>query len=75
MIDNRNLIYKVKFLMEGGDLPTLLNEIRNDIALEIISTQYKEKERREELYMLTKAVDAFTMKLQEYVNKLEQGNE
>lgn len=74
-MNQRNLIYKVKLLMEGGEIPTLLNEVKNDIALEIISTQYKEKERREELYMLTKAVDAFTMKLQEYVNKFEQGNE
>jgi len=74
-MNQRNLIYKVKLLMEGGEISTLLNEVKNDIALEIISTQYKEKERREELYMLTKAVDAFTMKLQEYVNKFEQGNE
>jgi len=74
-MNQRNLIYKVKLLMEGGEISTLLNEVKKDIALEIISTQYKEKERREELYMLTKAVDAFTMKLQEYVNKFEQGNE
>lgn len=74
-MNQRNLIYKVKLLMEGGEISTFLNEVKNDIALEIISTQYKEKERREELYMLTKAVDAFTMKLQEYVNKFEQGNE
>jgi len=74
-MNQRNLIYKVKLLMEGGEISTFLNEVKNDIALEIISTQYKEKERREELYMLTKAVDAFTMKLQEYVNKFEQENE
>ena len=59
--------------MEGEDsLSFILTEIKKDIALDIIRTDFKDKERREELYMLTKAVDELTRKLQEYVNLVEE---
>lgn len=67
------VIYKVKQLMEGEQsLSFILEEIKKDIALDIIRTDFTDKERREELYMLTKAVDELSRKLQEYVNKVEE---
>lgn len=73
MPEMKHIIYKVKQLMEGEDgLSYILDQIKNDIALDIIRTDFKEKERREELYMLTKAIDGLTMKLQEYVNLVEE---
>lgn len=73
MTDVKYIIHKVKQLMEGEDsLSFILTEIKKDIALDIIRTDFKDKERREELYMLTKAVDELTRKLQEYVNLVEE---
>lgn len=73
MTDMKYIIHKVKQLMEGEDsLSFILTEIKKDIALDIIRTDFKDKERREELYMLTKAVDELTRKLQEYVNLVEE---
>lgn len=73
MTDIKHIIYKVKQLMEGEDgLPYILNQVKQDIALDIIQTDFNDRERREELYMLTKAIDALTRKLQEYVNKVEE---
>ena len=73
MTDIKHIIYKVKQLMEGDDgLPYILDQVKQDIALDIIRTDFNDKERREELYMLTKAVDELTRKLQEYVNKVEE---
>lgn len=67
------VIYKIKQLMEGEQsLSFILEEIKKDIALDIIRTDFTDKERREELYMLTKAVDELSRKLQEYVNKVEE---
>lgn len=73
MTDMKYIIHKVKQLMEGDDsLSFILTEIKKDIALDIIRTDFKDKERREELYMLTKAVNELTRKLQEYVNLVEE---
>ncbi|QDH46595.1 hypothetical protein LAh9_5 [Aeromonas phage LAh_9] len=73
MPEMKHIIYKVKQLMEGEDsLSFILDEIKKDIALDIIRTDFKEKERREELYMLTKAIEELTKKLQEYVNLVEE---
>lgn len=73
MPEMKHIIYKVKQLMEGEDsLSFILDEIKKDIALDIIRTDFKDKERREELYMLTKAIEELTKKLQEYVNLVEE---
>ena len=50
----------------------LLAEIKKDIALNIVQTAFDQKEKREELYMLTKAIDGLQVKLQEYVNSYER---
>ena len=67
-----SLIYKLKNLMEGGDLSILLQSIKHDIALSIVQTSFDQKEKREELYMLTKAIDGLQVKLQEYVNEYDK---
>ncbi|AEK81921.1 hypothetical protein [Salmonella phage 7-11] len=67
-----SLVYKLKNLMEGGDLSILLQSIKHDIALSIVQTAFDEKVKREELYMLTKAIDGLQVKLQEYVNEYDK---
>ena len=62
-------IPSVKALMEGDLLPSILNDLKNDIALSIVQTPFESKDKREELYMLTQAIDGLKVKLQEYVNE------
>ena len=69
---NLTALSKLKGLMEGDDLSNLLHEIKNDIALSIVQTTFDQKEKREELYMLTKAIDGLQVKLQEYVNEYDK---
>lgn len=64
-------VLAVKTLMVGDSLPFLLDELKNDIALKIIHTDFKQNVEREELYMLTKAIDALKVKLQECVNEYD----
>lgn len=61
--------------MEGGDLSQVLDEIKGDIALSIVRTAFDQKVEREELYMLTRAVDNLKVKLQEYVNEYDKSQE
>ena len=65
-------ITKVKLLMEGGTLSLLLDELKQKTALSIVHTTFDQKAEREELYMLTKAIDGLQVKLQEYVNTYEK---
>ena len=57
--------------MEGGLLEDLLKEIHQDIALEIVETLPDEMTKREELYMLTKALKRLNEKLQENLNNYD----
>lgn len=68
----RNIAFNAQALMKDGGLDLLLTDIKHKLALDIISTPYNAKDQREELYMLSKAADVFAMKLQEYVNEIEQ---
>lgn len=61
-------------LADEGGFDLLVTEIKTKIALDIISTRFDDNTRREELYMLSKAVDELAMKLQGYVNELESEN-
>ena len=63
------LVSKVLSMMEGDVLPSLLEELKYDIALSIVQTPFDAKVKREELYMLTRAIDGLKVKLQEYVNE------
>lgn len=68
-------ILAVKSIMEGDNLAFLFNELKNDIALTIIHTNFDQKDKREELFMLTKAIDALNVKLQECVNEYDKTQE
>lgn len=70
----RTMLFNAKALIGDGGLDLLTKELKQKIALDIISTRLNDKDQREELYMLSKAVDVFAMKLQEYVNEIEQEN-
>ena len=75
MTDIKHIIYKVKQLMEGEDgLPYILNQVKQDIALDIIQTDFNDRERREELYMLTKAIDALQGSCKSMLTKLRRIN-
>lgn len=65
-------IWKVKQLMEGDSLLHILNDMKKDIALSIVHTNFEQKAEREELYMLTKAIEVLKVKLQEYVNDYDK---
>lgn len=65
-------ITKVKLLMEGGTLSLLLEDLKQKTALSIVHTAFNQKDEREELYMLTKAIDGLQVKLQEYVNTYDK---
>lgn len=65
-------ITKVKLLMEGGTLSLLLEDLKQKTALSIVHTTFNQKDEREELYMLTKAIDGLQVKLQEYVNTYDK---
>lgn len=65
-------VLAVKYVMEGDKLSFLLDELKNDTALKIIHTSFEQNGKREELFMLTKAIDALKVKLQECVNEYDQ---
>ena len=52
----------------GGGLEAVLSNIKFDIATEILGTAPVEDSRREDLYDLSRAIDAIKGKLQECVN-------
>lgn len=70
----RNIAYKAKHLFEDEAFGLLLEDLKTKLALDLVSTQPNEHARREELYMLVKLSDEFSMKLQEYVNELDTGD-
>lgn len=73
--EKKNAVFKLGLLMEGGLLEDLLNEITNELALEIVETIPEETSKREDLYMLNKALKRLNEKLQEYVNKYNSQGE
>lgn len=68
-------ITKVRNLMEGGTLALLLEDLKQQTALSIVNTSFDQNDKREELYMLTKAIDGLQVKLQECVNDYNQFQE
>ena len=67
MLDRNDKMYLAKF-MEGGHIDRLLDEVKKDIALTIIGTEPKAEDVRQDLYQLTRALDAVKKKLQECAN-------
>lgn len=77
MILDENTVKQLAFLDEEWEEVTeLFVKIKNDLAFQILRTLPNDKEKREELFYTAKAMDAFEIKLQEYINdaKLTQGN-
>ena len=70
--DNDKLV--LSQMMQDGLLEKVLNTITEETALGIIDTSQNEHEKREELYQLTKAIEALKGKLQECVNDTFQEN-
>ena len=69
-----NLAAKVRHLLDDGAFDYIINEIKNDIALEIVNSQTQDVEKREDLYMLAQALKCLNGKLQEYANIEENFN-
>lgn len=67
-MDLQNAISHLQELMKGDVFPLVLNEIKKDIAFEILHTKHNEAAKREELYNITCAISKLETKLQEYVN-------
>ena len=65
-MNEKQIASKVNQLLSGGLMDLLSDKIINDIALEIVNSS--EMSKREELYLLTKAVKRLNEKLQEYAN-------
>lgn len=74
-IEKNDAVFKLGLLMEGGLLTALLSEIKNELALEIVETFPEETIKREDLYMLNKALKRLDEKLQEYVNNYNSQGE
>lgn len=74
-IEKKDAVFKIGLLMEGGLLGDLLSEITNELALEIVETSPEETTKREDLYMLNKALKRLNEKLQEYVNNYNSQGE
>lgn len=71
----KELMYRVKAVMEGEDLSTLLNEIKKDLSNQIVMTQMSEKEKREDLYLMIHGLKLLEAKMQECVNEVTKENE
>lgn len=58
----------MKQFIEGGHLGLILKDIKLTLAQELLDTEPNEKEKREELYHLNKALDQVEYKLQSCAN-------
>ena len=74
-VEKNEAVNKLGLLMQGGLLEALLGEITNELALEIVETFPEETDKREDLYMLNKALKRLNEKLQEYVNNYNSQGE
>lgn len=61
----------INSLVKNNLLDKILDEVITEISLEITSTELDAVERRDDLYLLTKALKEVKGKLQEYVNEFE----
>lgn len=71
-LQRNQLVHNLKQIHQSGGLDLLLDEVKLKTALSIIQTNFNQNDEREELYMLTKAIDALKVKLQEYVNEFQE---
>lgn len=71
----RELMYRVKAVVEGGDLSTLFEEIKKDLSNQIVMTKMDEKDKREDLYLMIHGLNLLDAKMQECVNEVTKENE
>lgn len=71
----KELMYRVKAVVEGSDLLTLFTEIKKDLSNQIIMTKMDEKDKREDLYLMVHGLNLLEAKMQECVNEVIKENE
>lgn len=71
----KELMYRVKAVVEGSDLLTLFTEIKKDLSNQIIMTKMDEKDKREDLYLMVHGLNLLEAKMQECVNEVTKENE
>lgn len=64
--------YKVSTIMEGEEISLLFQQIKTDIAAQIIRTKPNDAEKREELYYITQGIDFLERKMTEYANEIKE---
>lgn len=67
-----SLKYKVNTIMEEGEVSLLFQQIKNDIATQMLHTKPNESEKREELYYLSQGLNLLERKMTEYKNDIEE---
>lgn len=58
----------MKQFLEGGHLGLILKDVKLTLAEEMMATEPSQKEKREELYYLNRALDHIEFKLQACAN-------
>ena len=64
--------YKVSTIMEGEEISLLFQQVKNDLANQIIRTKPNDADRREELYYITQGIDYLERKMTEYANEIKE---
>ena len=64
--------YKVSTIMEGEEISLLFQQVKNDLANQIIRTKPNDADRREELYYITQGLDYLERKMAEYANEIKE---
>lgn len=64
--------YKVSTIMEGEEISLLFQQVKTDIASQIIRTKPNDADKREELYYITQGLDYLERKMTEYANEIKE---
>ena len=64
--------YKVSTIMEGEEISLLFQQVKNDLANQIIRTKPNDTDKREELYYITQGIDYLERKMTEYANEIKE---
>ena len=68
----KQLMYKVSTLLEGEEISLLFQQVKTDIASQIIRTKPNDADKREELYYITQGLDYLERKMTEYANEIKE---
>lgn len=66
---------RVSDMVGNGDISLLFNEIKKDIAFQILRTPLEDKVTREMLYMQAQGCGLLEQKFQEYLNDVNRKKE